>query len=80
MENSFIQFSLVILFLPLFAFLIQIFFGKRLPRGGDWVSISAIAISHSYLHCQCLSLCSQNTIQNLGMSHLLHGLIWASSK
>ena len=45
MENSFIQFSLVILFLPLFAFLVQIFFGKRLPRGGDWVSISAIAIT-----------------------------------
>ena len=37
-----IQYSLFILFLPLLAFLIQIFFGKRLPRQGDWVSISAI--------------------------------------
>ncbi len=37
-----IQYSLFILFLPLLAFLIQIFFGKRLPRQGDWVSTSAI--------------------------------------
>ena len=34
--------SLLILFLPLAAFLINIFFGKRLPRQGDWISISAI--------------------------------------
>jgi len=42
MDNIFINFSLLILFLPLVAFLVQIFFGKRLPREGDWVSISAI--------------------------------------
>ena len=42
MENIFIKYSLAILFLPLAAFVIQIFFGKRLPRQGDWVSISAI--------------------------------------
>ena len=41
-ENSYIQNSLIILFLPLVAFLIQIFVGKRLPRQGDWVSITAI--------------------------------------
>ena len=41
-ENSYIQNSLIILFLPLVAFVIQIFVGKRLPRQGDWVSISAI--------------------------------------
>ena len=34
--------SLLILFLPLAAFVINIFFGKRLPRQGDWVSIGAI--------------------------------------
>ena len=34
--------SLLILFLPLAAFIVNIFFGKRLPRQGDWVSISAI--------------------------------------
>ena len=41
-QNSYIQNSLIILFLPLVAFVIQIFIGKRLPRQGDWISISAI--------------------------------------
>ena len=45
MENTFILSSLFILFLPLLAFVIQIFFGKRLPREGDWVSIGAISIT-----------------------------------
>ena len=45
MENTFIIYSLFILFLPLVAFVIQIFFGKRLPREGDWVSIGAISIT-----------------------------------
>ena len=45
MASIFIQYSLVVLFLPLVAFLIQIFFGKRLPRQGDWVSIGAISIT-----------------------------------
>ena len=42
MDNLFIRYSVLILFLPLVAFIIQIFVGKRLPRQGDWVSISAI--------------------------------------
>lgn len=33
---------LLILLLPLVAFLLVIFIGKRLPRGGDWVSLWAI--------------------------------------
>ncbi len=45
MENIFIKYSLFILFLPLLAFVIQIFFGKRLPRQGDWISIGAISIT-----------------------------------
>ena len=45
MENIFINYSLFILFLPLAAFVIQIFFGKRLPRQGDWVSVGAITIT-----------------------------------
>ena len=45
MEHIFINYSLFILFLPLVAFVIQIFFGKRLPRDGDWVSIGAISIT-----------------------------------
>ncbi|MFH1010163.1 MAG: NADH-quinone oxidoreductase subunit L, partial [bacterium] len=34
--------AVIVLLLPLLAFAIQIFVGKRLPRGGDWVSLSAI--------------------------------------
>jgi len=45
MEQYFIQFSLLILLLPLAAFVVQIFFGKRLPRQGDWISIGAIGIT-----------------------------------
>jgi len=40
--NIFLQYTLLIYFLPLIAFAIQIFIGKRLPRQGDWVSISAV--------------------------------------
>ena len=40
-----IQTALVIWLLPLLAFVIQIFVGKRLPRRGDWISVSAIGIS-----------------------------------
>ncbi len=43
--NIFIQFALIIYFLPLAAFVINIMFGKRLPRQGDWVSIGAVGIS-----------------------------------
>ena len=39
-------FCLLILFLPLVAFVINIFFGKRLPRQGDWVSVGAILTTH----------------------------------
>ena len=45
MENLFINYSLFILFLPLLAFVVQIFFGRKLPRDGDWVSIGAISIT-----------------------------------
>ncbi len=45
MEFSLINTSLIILGLPLAAFIIQIFVGKRLPRGGDYISVLAIAIS-----------------------------------
>ena len=41
----FIDYSLFILFLPLLAFVIQIFFGKKIPRQGDGVSILAIMTS-----------------------------------
>jgi len=37
--------AILILLLPLLAFTIQIFVGKRLPRKGDWVSTGAIFIA-----------------------------------
>ncbi len=39
------SYALLIPILPLVAFAIQMFFGRRLPRGGDWVSLLAIVIS-----------------------------------
>ena len=45
MELSLINTSLLILVLPLAAFAIQIFIGKKLPRGGDYISVLAIATS-----------------------------------
>ncbi|MBI2646383.1 MAG: NADH-quinone oxidoreductase subunit L [Deltaproteobacteria bacterium] len=36
---------LTILFMPLLGFVIQIFVGKRLFRGGDWISIGTIFVS-----------------------------------
>ncbi len=43
--NIFLKYALVIYFMPLLAFVIQTFFGKRLPRKGDWVSIGAVVIA-----------------------------------
>lgn len=40
-----IQTALFIWLLPLAAFVINILIGKRLPRKGDWVSVSAIGVS-----------------------------------
>lgn len=37
--------SLIILFLPLLSFLVQIFFGKKLPRQGDWLATSLLFIA-----------------------------------
>ena len=54
-ENSYIQNSLIILFLPLVAFVIQIFIGKRLPRQGDWVSISAIVTTYFVIIHVCIN-------------------------
>ncbi|MBI4405376.1 MAG: NADH-quinone oxidoreductase subunit L [Deltaproteobacteria bacterium] len=39
------QTCLWIVCLPILAFVIQVFFGKRLPRQGDWVSLAAIGFS-----------------------------------
>ena len=44
-ENPMISLPLLILFLPLLSFLILIFFGKRLPRQGDWVALGSIVFT-----------------------------------
>lgn len=36
---------LLIAVLPLLGFVIQVFFGRRLPRGGDWVPLACIGIA-----------------------------------
>ena len=41
-ENPMITFPLLILFLPLVSFIVLIFFGKKLPRQGDWVAVGSI--------------------------------------
>lgn len=40
-----ISYTIAILLLPLLAFMIQVFLGKRLPRNGDWLPTGAIFLS-----------------------------------
>jgi NADH-quinone oxidoreductase subunit L len=44
-QELLIQLSLVILFLPLVGFLLLIFFGKRLPRQGDWLETGILFLA-----------------------------------
>jgi len=37
--------ALLLLFAPLVGFVVQYFFGRRLPRQGDWLTVGAIGIS-----------------------------------
>ncbi|MDG1224572.1 MAG: NADH-quinone oxidoreductase subunit L, partial [Candidatus Marinimicrobia bacterium] len=56
-ENPMILFPLLILFLPLISFIIVIFFGKKLPRQGDWVAVGSIVTTFllaCYLFLQML--------------------------
>ena len=57
-ESPMITFPLLILFLPLISFIILIFFGKKLPRQGDWVAVGSIVttfILAVYLFVQMLT-------------------------
>ena len=57
-ENPMITFPLLILFLPLVSFIVLIFFGKKLPRQGDWVAVGSILttfILAVYLFIQMLT-------------------------
>ena len=43
--ETLIQLSLATLFLPLAGFLLLIFFGKRLPRQGDWLGTAFVSVA-----------------------------------
>ena len=45
MEINLCQQSLIILILPLAAFVVQVFSGRKLPRQGDWVPTSAMFVA-----------------------------------
>ena len=42
MSNILSQFALIILFLPLASFVLQIFFGRRLGPRAVWISVAAL--------------------------------------
>lgn len=44
-SDTLIQLALYILFLPLLGFLVLIFFGKRLPRHGDWLGTGILGVT-----------------------------------
>ena len=44
-ENAIIYSALAILFLPLLSYAILFFFGKMLPRKGDWVGVSLLGVT-----------------------------------
>ncbi len=43
--DTLILFSLFVLFLPLAGFVLLVFFGKRLPRQGDWLGTGLVSVS-----------------------------------
>ena len=45
MEFSLQYLPLVILLIPMLTFLVIAFFGKRLPRQGDWFAVSLLFIN-----------------------------------
>jgi len=67
-----ILYAYLILLLPLFAFLIQVFFGKRLPRQGDFVSISAVLLTLAL----AIALFAMILVFNEPGFHLEHTFSW----
>lgn len=61
------QIPLTILLLPLIGFLVLIFFGKRLPRQGDWFASATIAAS--LILSLYLLITKMTTIPNESVSH-----------
>jgi NADH-quinone oxidoreductase subunit L len=63
---------LLILLVPLAAFVVQIFIGRKLPRGGDWLSTGALGVS-----LLISMLCFVKAIPNLDPNFRLHfGSTW----
>ena len=70
-ENLMITFPLLILFLPLVSFIVLIFFGKKLPRQGDWVAVGSILttfILAVYLFVQMLTSYDANFSHGASLS------------
>ncbi len=44
-QDTLLTLSLLILFLPLFGFVVQSFFGRRLPRQGDWFETGLLFVA-----------------------------------
>ena len=45
MEFALHKLPLVVLLIPMFSFLVLAFFGKKLPRGGDWFATTLLFIN-----------------------------------
>ncbi len=58
MSGNVIDLSLAILLLPLASFLVLIFAGKKLPRGGDWFGLALMLV--------CLGLAASVLFQRVG--------------
>ncbi|MBI4042758.1 MAG: NADH-quinone oxidoreductase subunit L [Deltaproteobacteria bacterium] len=72
MNGYLVDFCLIIALLPLTAFVIQAFFGRKLPRGGDWVSLGAIFTSLALSVWVFASLFAQYD----PAAHLTKQLLW----
>lgn len=64
--------SLLILFIPLLSFLILIFFGKKLPRQGDWLATALLFI--------CLGLSAYVLASTGGTDKILASVRWIDLK
>ncbi|HKJ66689.1 MAG TPA: NADH-quinone oxidoreductase subunit L, partial [bacterium] len=67
-----IVYAYFILFLPLLAFGIQMFFGKRLPRQGDFISVGAVLLTLAL----SISLFALILVLNDPEFHMEHQFDW----
>ena len=48
-DNAILQIALVILALPMLSFALIFFFGKKMPRQGDWLAVGLMGIAQVLL-------------------------------